>query len=556
MNLLDNQINKETELGTVKTSNVVQVITNSNSNEESEGVKTSNFHIVGTSSNWDDHFNTVLNEACNRLLHSKSLADIVEVFKYAVRETGRAEIITARLLFYICDLVKEDKDYLPKRGYNSLSEFIDDLKGSGINNRTGFYNSVKAGQILSHPGLFSFSVAGTKITERVLYSNFSKIKYLFPIRRKIEWREEPFTYEDVMDHFLHDTCREFKKYMKGVQVRMDEVDIYRTKKAAAKQKKANKTKSDDRALQVIQPMNDKLMEIYHEIRKGHIVIFVPNINQEFLEAAKICIENRLKKRQDELNSRMENSSISISPTAFFKRLGELETLFLGTMVIGGHYSAPIFYSSPNTIKNIIRDNFKRKTDYELAKAFLINRLHCEPNLKEGLTRYSVTSVKDFAYNVLDIDESQYKRLKKIGANLKFIENFQGEIDLTVPGFLEKIYFLDKAITNHKNDRDLIIRNLAHLSAKQFREFARNSSYCPDNEPIVRRDYNKALLRYREYETLLEKHESVAIIGFYSQRQVASFNGIISTLETGRENFERWYPEIPWPYFDKRDANIA
>jgi hypothetical protein len=344
--------------------------------------------------------------------------------------------------------------------------------------------------------------------------------------------------------------------MKGILIRINEVDIYRDKKIAAKQRKAIKNKLDNKTLQIIPPMDDNFEKIYREVHTGHLVRFIPNINQEFLENARACAESRVKQRRDELNRRIENSQNFMSRRDFFENLKRIEDCFVETMINYAFFMGPVLYSSPNTIKSIIRDNCKTKTDCELAKAFLINRLHSEPELKKYLAHYGVTKIKDFAYNVLDIGESQYKRLKKIGANLKLVDSFQGDIDLMAPGFLEKLYFLDRAIKNHNNDQPLITRYLNHLSAKQFREFARDPSYCPDNEPINKRDYNTASLLYRKYKSLIEKNESVAIIGLQSERCVNIFDDIIRTLVAGKEHFARCYPEIPWPHLDEHESKIA
>jgi hypothetical protein len=536
----------------VKTSNSVQSNANSNSNEESRGVKTSNLHITNISYNWDEYFQTVFDEAFNRLLHSKSLSDIEKAFKYAAKEIGSKEFVTAILLLKIYEIVKEDKKYLPNRGYDSLSDFIKDLKGCGINNRTSFYNYIKTGQILLTPTLFSFR---TKITNAEIFENFSKIKYL-SILKKNRNKSIPVSPDDIMEHFHQDTCREFKNYINDLQIKIDELNSRYTKKVSTKPKKSVKDKTENETSQIMQLMDDKFKEIYREIHMGHFVIFAPNINQKFSEDARSCAEIRVKKWRDKLNRDIENSRFFMSKKNFLESLKEIENTFVGTMINSAFFEGPILNSSPNTIKHLIRDNFKAKTDCELAEAFLINRLHSEPELKKYLAYYNVTKIKDFAYNILDIGESQYKRLKKIGANLKFVENFQGEINLMAPGFLEKLYFLDRAIKNHKNDRPLITRYLNRLSAKQFREFARDPSYRPDNEPINRPDYNTALSLYQEYESMLKKHESVAIIGLPSQRHVESFKKIITAFDKGKEYFERWYPEIPWPYLDEHESEIA
>jgi hypothetical protein len=562
MNLLNQDaIVIKTGLDDVKTSNPARINVNNNSNEELRDVKTSNLHPTDMSDNWKDYCIAVFSETYNQLLHSKSLSDIEKAFKYAVKEIGNKDFVIAVLLFQIFKLAKDDKKYLSDRGYDSISDFIIDLKGSGINDRTSFYNYVKIGKVLLQSVSFSsFTIVDSRIeiTYDELFSNFSKIKYLWRLEKitKMRWREEPFTFAEIKEHFLHDTCREFEVYMKDVWSMINELDINRARKIAAKQKKAIKGRPGNKTSQSVQLMNDNFEEIYREVRMGHFVKLVPDIDQKFIENARSYIDYRLKKQSDELNGSMENRLKSDWKKIFCEKLEQLGNLNADSINTNFFSEDPALAFSPNMIKNIIRDNFKKKTDYELAEAFLINRLHTEPDLKNFLVSYGVSAIRDFAYNVLDIGESQYKRLKKIGANLKYIDFFQGKVDLTVPGFLEKLYFLDRAIKNHKNDQPLIARYLNLLSAKRFREFARNPLYRPDNEAINRHDYNIALLLYQENKSLLKEHESVTVIGFPSQKHVDFFEKIMATLTTDKENFERQYPEIPWPHLNEHEAKIA
>jgi hypothetical protein len=520
-----------------------------------DDVKTSNLHMADVAGSFDDHFHAVFGEAFNRLLRSKSLSDVVEAFKYAIHEIGHSEVVMAILLCLIYETAMEDKKYLPSLGYHSLSDFIKDLKGTGINNRANFYNFVKIGTILLHSAFFNPATIEDdriKITYNELFANFSKVKCLWHIEKCIiesrgYWKEDLFTHADVKYHFLNDTYRDFERYIKDIKAKFDELDHKNTKGVSGNRKST---------IQVMQPMTGKLKEIYHEIHAGRCVGLFPNISQEFLESARDCIESRLKRKQDELNRCMENSPNFVSSTVFYESLENIEKGVVDTVKNYSAYMGAVLYFSPNTLKAIIRDSFGTETDYILAEAFLINRLHTETDLKNCLPRYGVTKIKDFAYSILDIGESQYKRLKKIGANLKLAESLQGEIDLLSPGFLEKIYFLDKAFNNHKNDPLLITRYLNCLSAKEFREFARNSSYCRDNEPIVQKDYKKALSLYREYETLLEKHGSVAMIGIHLEKNLEWLREIISNTRIGEKRFRQFYPEIPWTLLGKREPKTA
>jgi hypothetical protein len=287
-------------------------------------------------------------------------------------------------------------------------------------------------------------------------------------------------------------------------------------------------------------------KIYQQIRQGRFVEFFPDYNQEFLENARDCLEVRYKRKYDELNKRMEKDG-SLNLKMIFSE--DLQMLFkqprVGTYDLYSVFAGATLNLSPNAIKGILRNNFRRKTDCELAEAFLINRFNAETEVKEQMNRYGVHTLEDFADKFLGITESQCKRLKKIGKNLRYIEELQGDVDLAAPGFLEKLYFVDKAFDNHKNELPVVVRYLNCLSAKQFREFARDPAYNIENEPVCKRDYNKALLKFKEYQALLEEHKFVAVIGLHFEDDKSLFDGIIQQALRGEKALHRFYPELQW-----------
>jgi hypothetical protein len=307
-----------------------------------------------------------------------------------------------------------------------------------------------------------------------------------------------------------------------------------------------------KTVQLQQKPEGILGEIYQALNKGYFVAMFPNVSEVFLENIKEYINCRCKEKRDELNRCMDKGGTVNLEGIFYETLAELKRGVINTVSISSTFEGAALHLSPNAIKNIIRNNFKERTDCELAEAFIINRLNVDPVFKECLPHYDVSSVEELAINAFDIGKSQYTRLKRIGANLSYLEELQGDIDLSAPGFLEKLYFLDKAFKNHKNDYFLIVRYLNHLTAKQFREFARNSSYDNETGPIVKRVYDKALLLYREYELLKKQYDFVSFISLQSEDHVEWLKKILDCAEIGEEHFKQFYPGIPWIDFRKTE----
>lgn len=508
-----------------------------------DNVKTSNFYQSGDNGeicgSYEDYLTKNFDEAFKRLSHSESLQDVLEAFKIAETNIGKHESVTALMLYH----VHNEKIWI-KIGYVHLNDFILDLSDCGIGTRSSFYNFVNTGRILSNSLFLNYF----KIPPSLIHKSYSKIRHLevFFKNKNEPW---PWPLDELKNHFLNDSYDAFKAYTLDLQAKIDEAKSKRLKERGLspiqKGTSEKKPKPCNAEKNVPETLEGTRLKIYLEIKKGHDISFLVNTDPSFCASIVTCIDRYRNQKYDGLNNALgDTTSLHYKGTC-------LKDVDLAELVPGEyrHSVLALFdaveHLSPKAIKDIIENNFRRETDYLLAEAYLIRRIDEDQQLRDCFHQYGVSSTMDFAVKILGISLSQGKRLKKIGRNLPLLDKLQGEVDLTAPGFMEKVYFLDMAIKNHNHELALVVDFLKNQSAKQFREFARDPSYRLDSEPIGFQKYKKARTFIEEYDSLLLRNNSVEIIGLRSEDEKDLLNKILRCAEIGEEHLKKWYPDIIW-----------
>jgi hypothetical protein len=530
----------------INISNPSTSVTSESTSDHHKVVKTSNFSMVDKTpenfGTFGEYFNKVFNETKKSLLSAKTLSDIEEAFVHFQKRIGKGKFVVDMLLYSIHEELRYNKNYLSQFNCKSWSELFGKLQGCGINSRQGFYNSVKVGEIIR----FLCNVPDNDITYDNLYNNYAKIKYLDILRKKARkyWPPE-FSFSELKEHFLHDRCRSFQQYVKELQPKFDK---YPPNKRYNRSGSKNEDIVEKASQQIVPKSESELTEvfkkIYQEVLAGNQVRFVPGFTQDFVDACIKQLRAVLARDYDEHNNRWLAILGPNYVENFFSKLEQLEKTTFSVLSCTALFEGAVIQLPSEAIKNVIRSVCKEKTDYELIQAFLIDCLNSNHDFQNLFVEYKVSTAKEFAIKIFDINESQYKRLKKIGRNLSLTELLKGDINLAVPGFLEKIYFLDKALENH--DKSLVVKYLNVLTAKQFRRFARDTSFNIADEPINKPAYKKALVLYSQYETLPFDHRDIAIAGLNSKDENKMLNNRMEAASRGEACFKQFYPDIPWP----------
>jgi hypothetical protein len=508
-------------------------------------VKMSNFDSVD---NGCDAFEAYIHDAFDnqfqRLLLSDSIEDLVSAFNQAELEIGKTEFVTCLMLYH---LYAERKKVLSKLGYTSLFELITDLKKFGIGSRQSFYNVVKAGEILAHPFLFfNTKLTDVRITPNLFHKNYAKLPLLWKIYRQLDIALD----NEVMIHFSLDSYVDFQKYFHTLQNRCKEEANKRRESRGLPPLQSKASIRKDKKAHLVDLMPSILESvkriIYQEIKFGHSFAFFLDADAAFITG----VENYLSAFRNMEYDNLERGASDIGDLSCNGR--NLEDMELPELVKDNFvYSVLLLKDavdklSPTSITEILAKNCRTKNEYLLAEAYLINRIDSDKSLLKKFCHGNDCPTIKFAVDYLKISEPQFKRLKRIGKNLHLIDKFYKMIDLTSEGFLEKIYFLNEASTNHSENLPLVVDCLKILSAKQFREFARNPSYSFHNEPINSRDYIKALPVLKLYDSLISEYKSLDYIILKSPQEVKLLEDITYSLRIHEPYFHRKYKDIPWP----------
>jgi len=209
---------------------------------------------------------------------------------------------------------------------------------------------------------------------------------------------------------------------------------------------------------------------------------------------------------------------------------------------------------PHAIKDAFAKRFKTRTELTLAQAYLIYRMRNDYDLYQSLRQYMdqhqipqpSNSIKDFATNVLDIEESRFKWLLRIADGLSSLTKLKGRVCLTSEGFLEKLSYLRKALDNHSSTPEMVTYALNILPVKQFREFARLWEYdLISNLPITKDIYLKALPFLEQFRSYQKEGKTVTILNLPSKEEQGWLAAINRTLERGEKDFREKFPEIVW-----------
>jgi hypothetical protein len=431
---------------------------NSISTIEGDDVKMSNFYLTTQGEacfeNLETYFGNSFDEAFNRLLHSETLADVIEAIEIAKEKIGHIEYVNAVILYHI-----HSNKLWKNLGYPTLNAFIQDLVKYSIGTRQTFYNAVYVGAVLKNP-CFSFN---KKLTFDTLARNYSKLRLFWPLF-SIKSRDAQYRLSEVIDevfeHFLNDTYVKFKLFMEGVKPHI-------TAEEKSKQsKEVSQLKEQSIKVKVPEILEGTSREIYSIIQAGLKVWLEPNIDPEFCRSINIYLEALREKDYKKLNNReSEEQKEYLSKTgfAYLEHLGDLADMFFIHNI--RYNGGPGGMITPDAVKKFLQRNLKNKTDLEIVEAYLVYRVNTDKQLLSQLSNYGASNACDFAMKYLDISLSQYKRLKRIGENLELFRFLNGELNISGVTILEKIYFLDKALKNH--DKDSVVNGFNVLTAKQL-----------------------------------------------------------------------------------------
>jgi len=500
----------------------------------------------------DAFINATLDDITAKLVLSQNIDDIAEAFKRIDERMGKAEFVIA----IMTAVILENK--LWKRcGYSSMSRFLNDLSGICKVTRQTFYNAAQAGQIIRCLSCYNpkaivhdldFSLAPA-----FFYKNYAKVKFLYRIF--YVWNQ-PLTNE-ILLNFRDMTFREFENFMKVYEERnkaaIDKEAKLRGKRLQQKSKVQNPKPSNIEIPKLI----GQDIEIYREVRLGHIVGYVFSNDPVCIESIKKFLNETSKREDEKLNKNYFNASELFDISENNKSFAEGDWAELdpnNSYLSVGFLENALLKLSPQAIKNAFEEKFKTKSELTLAQAYLLLRISEEQKLRDALNcylkqheiKFQSDPVKDFFIIVLGIGDSQYKWLKRISEGLSLLGIFKEDaICFTSEGFLEKLSYLPTARKNHPLDLKLTAYALNTLSVKRFRDFARNKDDNLSQDPIALKDYLKAKPFIDKLHSYQSEGKSVTIIGLKSELEQNWLERINQAMENGSEYQRKRYPGIVW-----------
>ena len=500
----------------------------------------------------DLFFKSILNQAQANLALSENINDVANIFKQAEELIGKADFVIAIMISYI----REEK--LWKRyNYNSIDDFLKDLPSVCKVSRQTFNNAAQAGDIIRylsslHPEAIVQGL-NFSLTPALLYRNYSKLKFLYRIFYIWNIRIT----NEVMINFRDMTYRNFESFIKEYEAQNQEEISRNGKKIKESSQEKSKSHKNKKEEAVVPELTEAKAKIYREIRLGHSIGYLFTSNSEFTESVVRFLLDARKHKYEEI------WKYSRSPSELFMKdnpdlcLNDLNwaEFFPGdlrstTETLTNLISIDL---APHDIKNALAKSFKTKAELTLAQAFLIFRMENDSKLHASVKKYlyehkithQFNTVMDFAINVLDIEVSKYKWLKRIGESIPLLIKLKGKVHLTSDGFLEKLSYLKTAIQRHPLNHELVIEALNNVSAKRFREFARNKQDTLLNDPISIKDYLKAKPFIDELLLYQADGKSISIIGLLGEDEQIKLNNINRALEEDYERIMKLYPGIAW-----------
>jgi hypothetical protein len=499
-------------------------------------------------------------EAFNTLALSKSLEDIARAFKIAEERIGKNEFVTAILLYriYKCSLWEN-------LGYVSLSDFLRDLPDECKVSRQSFLTSVHIGQVLSKPMCFDHVrlVDNFPVTPALFHQNYSKIPLLWILTEKLEMSPTL----EIMSHFRDDTVRDFHNFVNGVkaQKRQELEDRKRQRGFTPHSPELKKPSSSKTKNAFIIPVLTGLeRQVYDEICRGHHVGFIICPNSDCVASIRQYVVNRRKQEYEDLNRKL----LDPDRLYFTNPAPGSEDTPLSEMDWSNLAKGDLLYSvlaltdalgkmSPKAIREVLTNRFRTKTEIRLAEAFIIHRFKAEKNLQENLKAEGYADTLDFAVKELNISESCFKWLNRLGQNLILLRQLDGRIHIASEGFLEKLSYLGTAIKNHKDDLSLVVDALNTQSARRFRNFAKNPVDDLSEDPLTKKDYLAAKPYLSKLSEYLSGGKPVHIIGLKSKWELEWLEKINTVIAQGEMRLKAFYPEIVWsPEFVYEPAQLA
>ena len=504
---------------------------------------------------------SILSQTQAKLAFSENIHDVANVFKQAEELIGKADFVVAIMISYI----REER--LWKRyGYASMNRFLDDLPGVCKVSRQTFNNAAQAGDVIRYlSSLHPKSVVkglDFSLTPALLYRNYSKMKFLY----RIFYVWNMYITNEVLVNFRDMTYRDFENFIKDYEVQ-NKAEIERNGKRIKKpsQKKAHVSQSDPQQ-GVIPELTEVEVTICREIKLGHIVGYLFNATPACAESVVRFLSDARQHKYDEIwNGFYPPSDIYYknSPATYLCDMDWAE-LFPGCLIrTVARLTSLCLDLAPHEIKNALKNAFKTRTELTLAQAFLINRMENVPALFESLEQFILqhqierkhSLVMDFAINILDIEVSKYKWLKRLGDNMVFLSKLKGKVHLASGGFLEKLSYLKTAIDHHPSNLGLVVDALNTASAKRFRKFARNKHDNLSSDPISMRDYLKAKPFIEELRSYQAEGKSISLIGLHTEGEWSQLYGIDRALEHNNEHMRKYYPGIVWDSITKVEGIV-
>ena len=410
-----------------------------------------------------------------------------------------------------------------------MNDFIAELSAYNIGTRQTFYNAVRVGKVLFDPILG----LNERIDRLVLYSNYSKLHL---VSRLLSIKPEHRLFEiisEVEKRFANDSCKDFERFIQ---------ETVAENRGSVKPKQ---TSANPRTKEKIPPsLTGARLKIYSCVHAGLEVKLCPGIDPTLCGSIETSLKELRKKYYMEHNSQITEEITRRFNNPAFAYLEHLDSIWQGFIkdeTIFSLGSARMF--SPEILKKALRTNLKTETDFQIVQAYLIDRINTEHRLQDEFGIFNVERASDFATRYFGIGLSQYKRLKRIGKNLELFKSLKGELNIGGINILEKIYFLDQAISNH--DGISVVRAFNHLPAKLFREFARDPSYSIPENVLDKRHYKLSVPIINEYEALSSKHSYIGIIGYKTKDELSRVNAIITASLPGNEHQRKHHHYIAW-----------
>ena len=503
----------------------------------------------------DLFINTTLKQCHAKLVLSKDINDVTDVFKQLDELLGKSEFIIAVML----SVIQEDKLW-EVYGYKSMNMFLDDLPSACKVTRQTINNAIQAGKIIRElSGFLIRYIIGLDsfLTPSSLYRNYSKLKFLY--RMKFVWKIG--ITKEVFINFQNMTFRNFESYMKDVEEQNRELILYNGGKPSKVQgeKPSKKNPQGSRSKpkkNEIPKLSEIKKKICQKVRLGHFIGFVHTSDLACTKSVKRCLEYKSKMDREETNNRYRPAS-----DFFYEEGSELVNILdldwteivPGCLMRSNHNLESFTRKlSPDDIRNVFATKYKNKTELTLAQAYLIYRMRFDTQLAEQLYEYIFQQeirpswpLKNLALNVLGIEESRFKWLLRISNSFCYFTSLKGKVNFTSDGFLEKLSYLETAIKKHNFNYKRVADALNILSAKRFREFARNNSYDLADEPINLQDYLLAKPYIDELNAFLAEGKLVYTISLRSEKEQEWLKYINMALGGGYDHIKSFYPGVIW-----------